>query len=247
MRRIKASLGLFVVALLSGAAAPAFAMHDYGMDSAAFASNDPPGNFFPGKYFQYKAQFYLSKKSYVTALRMYELAGFWANKIAQYNAGLMYYNGIGIPVDRVRGVAWLGIAAEAQDDLAVRALQVAYASLDESEKRQAGELFKQLDEKYGDAASLPRAVRRYEMEARGATGSHLGYVGNLTVYETGASSNGSLGESGFRYYRHQGDTRDELIGKITGHVRVGAVTPLKVSADALKNASQEPLDAPEGK
>ena len=170
MRRIKASLGLFVVALLCGAAAPAFAMHDYGMDSAAFASNDPPGNFFPGKYFQYKAQFYLSKKSYVTALRMYELAGFWANKIAQYNAGLMYYNGIGIPVDRVRGVAWLGIAAEAQDDLAVRALQVAYASLNESEKRQAGELFKQLDEKYGDAASLPRAVRRYEMEARGATG-----------------------------------------------------------------------------
>ena len=243
MAKIKLGSSMVAVALLLGSTAPALANHISGMDTAAFATNDPPGNFFPGKYFQYKAQFYLKKKDYSEALRLFELAGFWANKIAQYNAGLMHYNGIGVPVDRVRGVAWLGIAAEAQDDLAVRALQVAYASLGADEKREAGALFKQLDEKYGDAVSLPRALSRFEDQARNVTGSRVGSIGNLTVYEAGIGGNGSMGESGFTYLRRQGTTRDELIERITGRVTVGAVQPINVPAEALKNASRVPLNS----
>ncbi len=217
-----------------------------GMDAAAFRSNDPPGRVFPGKYFEYKAQVYLKKQDYREALDMFELAGFWANKIAQYNAGLMYYNGIGVPADRVRGVAWLGIAAEAHDDLAVSALEAAYASLSAEEKRQAGLAWTQLNEKYGDGVALPRAMRNYEVEMHMATGSHLGFAGKLQVYETG-TADFSLGESGFAYYRRQGEQRDALIGQITGHVTVGAVEPIKISSNARANASQTPLVDPASK
>ena len=249
MRVVKRLFAICVGASLLSTAGAAFATSYYstngyrssGLDSAAFRSNDPPGNFFPGKYFEYKAQFYLNKKDYREALDMFELAGFWANKIAQYNAGLMHYNGIGVPVDRVRGVAWLGIAAEAHDDLAVSALEVAYASLSLDERKQAEVTWKMLDEKYGDAASLPRALRRFHMETASVTGSHLGFLGSLQVYEAGSGSN-PLGESGFRYYSRQADERDALIGRITGHVTVGAVAPLKVSADASTNASSVPLN-----
>ncbi|MGH8122723.1 MAG: hypothetical protein ACREPT_08100 [Rudaea sp.] len=253
-RHCGASASLLLFAAASAVAGPHIdgigptggAGHWSGMDAAAFATNDPPGNFFPGKYFEYKAQFYLRKKDYREALDLFELAGFWANKVAQYNAGLMYYNGIGVPVDKVRGVAWLGIAAEEHDDLAVRALEVAYASLNAEEKQQANLTWKQLDEKYGDAVALPRALRRFNVEAHGATGSHLGFLANLQVYETGTDGS-SLGQSGFTYYRGQGNERDALIGQITGHVTVGAVRPLKVSADALRDASHAPLNIPAGK
>jgi hypothetical protein len=245
--RISNPIGIVIgVALLSVATCvSANGGANFGpIGAASMSFNDPPGNFFPGKYFEYKAQFYLKKKDYREALDLFELAGFWANKVAQYNAGLMYYNGIGnVPTDRVRGVAWLGIAAEAHDDLAVHALQVAYASLSKDERQQAAALWKDLDAKYGDAVSLPRALQRYDMEAKTATGSHLGFVGNLRVYELGTGGS-ALGESGFGYYRRQEGGRDALLDKITGHVTVGAVRALKVGDEAKVNASQVPLSEP---
>lgn len=230
-------LGLVCIAL-SGTAG---AIGQGGMDSASYRTNDPPGRFFPGHYFEYKARFYLKKGDYRGALQMFELAGFWANKIAQYNAGIMYYNGIGVPADRVRGVAWLGIAAEAHDDLADRALSVAYASLSDAEKRNADALWRQLDQKYGDAVSVPRALDNYAMEAHAATGSHVGFIGNMQAYETGPDT-ASLGEAGSTYYGRQAQTRDALISKITGHVTVGTVAPLDLPADATQTTSPKPGD-----
>jgi TPR repeat protein len=215
-----------------------------GMDAIAFRTNDPPGRFFPGRYFEYKAQFYLKKRDYREALQMYELAGFWANKVAQYNVGLIYYNGIGVTADPVLGVAWLGIAAENHDDLADRALQVAYASLSPEQRQQADGAWRVLDAKYGDAVSLPRALKQYRVEVASVTGSHLGFLGNVRVYETGTDN--PLGEPGFRYYHRQGDAEDKLIEQITGRVTVGAVMPLNVSGDAKANASQTLLVDPSG-
>ena len=90
------------------------------------------------------------KQDYASALRLFELSGYWADKVAQYNAGIMYFNGIGVPTDKVLGTAWLGIAAEAHDSLADQALQAAYAELTPEQRSQADVAFQQLDEKYGD-------------------------------------------------------------------------------------------------
>jgi Sel1 repeat len=241
MRNI--SIALLVSILLLSSSSPLRANQVSGLDRAGFATNDPPGRVFPGKYFEYKAQFYLRKKDYRQALDLFELAGFWANKIAQYNAGLMYYNGIGVPADPVRGVAWLGIAAEAHDDLALRALQLAYASLSEEQKHRSAQLWKQLDGKYGDAVAVPRALQRYDAEAREVTGSHVGFIGDLRVYEAGPGGS-SLGEAGSIYYRRQEHTAQALLDTITGHVTVGKVMPLKIGDEAKAGASPIPLIEP---
>ena len=205
---------------------------------------DEPGHFFPGIYFEHKAQFYLKNKDYRAALEMFELASYWADKVAQYNTGLMYFNGIGVPVDKPRGVAWLHIAAEAQDDLAARALQLAYADLTTEQRTEADAMWHQLDEKYGDRVSLPRALNQYNADLTAVTGSHLGHViGNLSIQEVGAGD--GLPEIGAVYLRRQDKTMNELISKITGHVRVGAVQPLKVADAARANASTVLLDVPQ--
>jgi hypothetical protein len=188
---------------------------------------DPPGRIFPGKYFEYKAQFYLRKADYKGALRMFEQAGYWADKRAQYNAGMMYYKGIGVPADRMRGVAWLGIAAENHDDLSDSALQTTYASLSAEEKQQAELIFSELNEKYGDAVTVPRALKQFNVETRSVVGSRVGFRGlNAMIAENGN------GDSGFRpvayFHREQDKQLDALISTVTGHVTVGQVVTLPV-------------------
>ena len=199
-----------------------------GLDSVGSRLSDPPGRIFPGKYFEYKAQFYLHKGDYAEALRLFELAGFWANKRAQYNAGVMYYNGIGVPADRTRGVAWLGIAAENHDDLSDSTLQTTYASLSAGEKAEADQIFRQLDEKYGDSVSIPRALKQFGVETHNIVGSHVGFTGgNVQVAEVGTDDTSY--RPGAYFYRKQRDERDALISTVTGHVTVGAVMALPVA------------------
>jgi len=188
---------------------------------------DPPGRMFPGKYFEYKAQFYLRKHDYAEALRLFELAGFWANKRAQYNAAMMYYKGIGTPVDTLRGVAWLGIAAENHDDLSQNALQTAYAALSPDEKTQADKIFRELDEKYGDAVAIPRALKQFNMETRDIVGSHTGFRGLDTLVAENGSDDPSYRPVAY-FNREQDKKLDAFISTITGHVTVGAVTTLPV-------------------
>ena len=229
------SYGLILTVVLACNALP---VHAGGMDT--FGAWDAPSRFFPGKYFEQKAQFYLKNRQYRAALEMFELSGFWADKISQYNAGLMYYNGIGVPVDKARGVAWLRVAAQGHEELAERALQVAQAEIGADERARADAIFDQLDEKYGDRYTLPRALAQYDQDIAMLTGSHLGHViGPLSVQEVG-----DLPTTGEDFEHRVGAARDQLIGQIRGHVTVGAVQALKVPQDAKTNASRTPLDAP---
>ena len=201
--------------------------------STAFAIDDPVERFVPGRYFEYKAQFYLKNRDYRAALEMFELAGYWANKIAQYNVGIMYFNGIGgLPVDKIRGVAWLGIAAEQHSDLADAALQAAYATLTPDQRQQANSTFRSLNDRYGDKVTLQRAMRHYEEERRNVTGSHLGLIGNMTIFNPDKSF-----QSGNSYYAEQKKDFDDYINTMFGHVDVGELKPLDVPAAAKANAS----------
>ncbi|QBB72049.1 sel1 repeat family protein [Pseudolysobacter antarcticus] len=204
-----------------------------------FISDDFPSRFFPGKYFESKGQFYLRNKDYRAAVEMFEVSGYWADKISQYNVGIMYFNGIGIPVDKVRGVAWLRVAAQTHDDLAEHTFQLASAELNAEQRTQAEVLWQELDAKYGDKVSLRRALVRYQQDLAEVGGSHLGFVGNVTV--TTAGDNGGLPEIGSVYFDRMNKQRDELIGQITGHVTVGKVGSLPVAAAAKANASQTPI------
>jgi hypothetical protein len=215
-----------------------------GLDNFA-GVDDAPSRYFPGQYFEQKAQFYLKKRDYREALRLFELSGYWANKVAQYNAGIMYFNGIGVATDKVRGAAWLGIAAEGHDDLADRALQAAYAELTPDQRERAGKLFVQLDAKYGDGVALPRALRRYRQDtALSLFGFGVSGPGSV---ETAAGAN-SLEENSATFVHRMDAQRDALISQIRGRVTVGGVQPLAVPESAKRDPShtllQQPPDSP---
>ena len=237
VRRFLAAFVFTGATLIAAGSAPAAGLDLIGVW-------DAPSRYFPGKYFEQKAQFYLQKNDYATALRLFELSGYWADKVAQYNVGIMHFNGIGVPVDKVLGAAWLGIAAEAHGDLADLALQAAYAEMTPEQRIQADAAFRVLDEKYGDGVTLERALRRYQQDAAislfgfGVTGP--GYV------NTCAGAAGCIDETSVSFVRRMDAQRSALIAQITGHVGVGSVQPLPVPAAAKRNASQTPLNPATG-
>ena len=237
VRRFAAAFVFTGAALSAAGSAPAGGLDDF------IGVWDAPSRYFPGKYFEQKAQFYLKKQDYAAALRLFELSGYWADKVSQYNAGIMYYNGIGVPTDKVLGTAWLGIAAEAHDSLADQALQAAYAELTPEQRSLADAAFQQLDEKYGDEVTLPRALRRYEQDA---SMSLFKYTTGPGYVDTCAGAGGCTNENSVSFARRLDAQRSALIGQITGHVSVGGVQPLEVPAEAKKNASHTPLLQPSG-
>jgi TPR repeat protein len=195
---------------------------------AAFAfSDDPPGRFLPGNYLEYRAQFYLRKGDYEEALRLFELSGYWANKVAQYNVGIMYFNGIGsIPRDRVRGTAWLGIAAEQHGETADAALHAAWDKLTPAEREEADRVFRELDRKYGDRIAFRRARQHYESERRSAVGTRVGMLDNMIVVDAN-----NLFRSGDGYYADQDGAFADYMARL-GQVAVGEIRDLPMPPDA---------------
>ena len=222
--------GACAALVLAAAAVPARAG---GLDDF-IGVDDAPSRFFPGQYFEQKAQFYLAKKDYREALRLFELSSYWSDKVAQYNVAIMYYNGIGTATDKVRAAAWMGIAAQAHDTLADAALQAMYAELSPEQRAAAGEIFEQLDEKYGDDVALRRALVRYSQDAKISLFG-FGVTGPGQVY-TAAGARG-LAENSVTYVNRIDAERAALIAQIHGHVSVGGVQTLNVPDSAKQNPS----------
>ena len=102
--------------------------------------------------------------------------------------------------------------------------------------------FQQLDEKYGDDVTLPRALRRYQQDASISLFG-FGTVGPGYV-DTCAGGAGCTNENSVNFARRMDAQRSALIAQITGHVSVGAMQPLEVSPEAKQHASQKPLLVP---
>lgn len=197
---------------------------------------DPPADFFPGKYYEWKAHSYLERKQYSAALDMFQLSGFWADKMSQYNAGVMLFNGIGIPKDRPRGVAWMRIAAEAHEDLPVATYNAMLSELGDDERRQAFAIWHELDAKYGDKVSLPRALDRYVLDSHSMTNFGIPDA-DLRISEAGSAYN--INVPSWKYMEAKKDEVDALIKEITGTVKVGSVRTLDVAAEARRDASDK--------
>jgi len=229
----------FLLRLIAIAAACAATVTALAGGQDSYGVWDTPGRYFPGKYFEQKAQFYLKKQDYVEALRMFELSGYWANKVSQYNAGIMYFNGIGVATNKPLGAAWLGLAAEGHNTLADAALQAAYAELSPEQRQQANDLFEQLEPKYGDEVTLPRALKRYSQDAKVSLfGFGVPGPGSVTTFTGG---NHGYDENSASFVYRMDAQRDALIAEIRGHVSVGAVQPLNVPEQAKRDASHTPL------
>ena len=118
--------------------------------------------FVPGKYYEQRALEAVKRKDFREALEMYQKAGYWGNKIAQYDAGMLYINGAeGVAADKVRGIVWLGIAAQRHVQYVDQALGDAYIKATPEERAAASVLFKQLIVDYGDKVTLDRATTKF--------------------------------------------------------------------------------------
>lgn len=124
---------------------------------------DPTRNYLPGKYYERLAFDAMRRNDYASAVSAYRKAAYWADKVAQYDLGEIYFHGLGnIPADPARGVAWLGIAAEEHEPDYDKALVSAYKTLSPPERNHADEIWNELEAVYGDRLTLARATSAYE-------------------------------------------------------------------------------------
>ena len=146
------------------------------------SSSSPREDAVPGEYFFRLGVDAIKKHDYRYAIMLYKIAASWAYKPAEYNLGVIFAKGEGgVPEDRPQGMAWLTLAAERgnKDYAAARDKVRTALTPDESSKAEA--LVSELNKTYGDEHALPRAKARWREVRNNATGSHLGFVGDLKV------------------------------------------------------------------
>lgn len=230
---------------------------DYGSGAAAGELsnnhfNTPESDGRPGvKFFTYGVQAF-RRGDYRHARAMYEVAASWAYKPAEYNLGVMYFKGQGVPVDRARGTAWMVLAAERGAPLYVKARDLMVTALSKSEFARADELWGELKETYGDQVALRRAKAQWAYVRTHQTGTRVGggtgelavgvLDGGHTPVPLGASGRpmkvamtaaeilqgGSIdGSEAYRQFQQSDDPFDPVfIRNRTGTVKVEPLTPL---------------------
>lgn len=162
----------------------------------------------PGEYFFGLAVHAFQKKDYPFAVRMYRVAASWAYKPAEYNLGVMYALGQGVPVELPRAMAWMTLAAERGEKPYVEARELINAKLSNAQFTQADAIYGELYPTYGDTSALRRAKDRWAQVRSSMTGSRVGSVaGEL---KTGALS--PMAAGGPRSAKHTSTTASELIG-----------------------------------
>jgi len=184
--------------------------------------NTPEADARPGEYYFQLAVRAFEKKHYRHAIDMYKVAASWAYKPAEYNLGVMYFRGQGIPADRPRGTAWMVLAAERNDPHYAQARDLMVRALSNTEFARADTLFGQLEPTYGDKVALHRAKVRWAQVRAGMTGSHVGgTVGMLRVGGEGAPrSNGAPAGTTAAVLNHTDTSGFETTG---GHDMDGTV------------------------
>jgi hypothetical protein len=185
------SLHLRLSLLAAAAAGSACAITAFAFDpmltnsSAAHAQSmlDPANSAKPGEMFFSQGVQAVRQNDYRYAADRYEVAASWGYKPAQYNLGIIYFNGEGgTPVDRSLAMAWFALAAERGDKKFVDARELAYAEMSPDEFARANELWRELKKTYADDVALDRAKQRWAEVRNSATGSHLGAgIGEMVI------------------------------------------------------------------
>lgn len=156
------------------------------------AQDTPEADARPGEYYFLQGAHAFQKKDYEFAIQMYQVAASWAYKPAEYNLGVMYARGQGVPADLPRGMAWMALAAERNEQRYVDAREAVYAEVTKEQFEQANAIWRELKKTYGDEVALRRAKARWAEIRAHVTGSHVGSVGNLEV----SSPGGGTGRAG---------------------------------------------------
>lgn len=190
---IAVSLGTFALVALGSAQAQSdgtgnvIAAPDYDSGAAfgAFSDqnfNTPESDGRPGVKFFTLGALAFERGDFAHAIDMYKVAASWAYKPAEYNLGVMYFRGEGVPVNRPLGAAWMVLAAERGEPLYLKAQDAMVTSLTPAQFAETDELWGKLKNTYGDKVALRRAKAQWAWVRTHQTGTRVGgAAGNLRV------------------------------------------------------------------
>lgn len=191
-----AAFGMPVAALAQSGVAGTITAPDYDSGVVAGSMSDanfntPESDGRPGvKFFTLGVQAF-RKGDFRHAIDMYKVSASWAYKPAEYNLGVMYFRGQGVPVDRARGAAWMVLAAERGDLAYVKARDLMVTVLSKLEFARTDELWGELKQTYGDKVALRRAKAQWAWVKTHQTGTRVGgAVGELRVGILDSGSHG---------------------------------------------------------
>lgn len=188
-----------------------------GFTPGGFGLREEESRFFPGTYYFHKGCEAFARGKATDAIRLWQQAAGWGHKAAQYDLGIAYYKGQGIPVDRPRGIAWLALASERNEEQFQQSFDAAWFEASDEERSDAQRIHAELKPVYADATALKKAARRYEDERRAITGSRVGAPGHVVIYAGGSR----IGQDATRYLADVERAADTYFTTGSGSVRIG--------------------------
>src|SRR6056297_811538 len=153
----------------------------------------------PGTQFLERGNMFFRQGDYEAAVGNYRLAAHWADKLAQFNLGMMYVNGDGVDRDPLLGWAWIKLSAErGYPKNAAVAADIWNQFTDDHRKVAKEILEKELKPRYGDEVAIPRTANDMKRTLARDTsgGSRVGV--NRAVYVTGRNGGFVSGNQFFR-------------------------------------------------
>lgn len=124
--------------------------------------------FLPGAYYQCAGSREYLKGNIGYAVWLYEAAARWGSKKAQYDLGLIYYQGKVVQPNRALGLAWLRLSAERPEDTQHREVaDAAWRAAPAQLRAEASALLAAMMPRYADATARTRALNRFRRNIRG--------------------------------------------------------------------------------
>ncbi|HET6545147.1 MAG TPA: sel1 repeat family protein [Rhodanobacteraceae bacterium] len=250
-----------------GAAMPRAPVYDSAanLDRRPAGVTTPEDNARPGEAFFNKGVEAFKDGQFDFAVEMYQVAASWAYKPAEYNLGVMYAKGQGVTVDLPRALAWMTLAAERGSRRYERARDAVHQSMTSDQIARADDVLRELKATYADEIALTRAKARWREVRNSATGSRVGFVGNLAVGADKATGSGQLtadmkvssvgktssdltngnqvdGSIVYRQLRESDNPYDPKFRQATGTATVGPLLPDKADEAATPKKSADEQD-----
>ncbi len=153
----------------------------------------------PGTQFLERGNMFFRQGDYDAAVGNFRLAAHWADKLAQFNLGMMYVNGDGVERDPLRGWAWIKLSAERGYPKNVAIAADIWNQFTDGHRKVANQILEEeLKPRYGDEVAIPRTSNEMKrMLARDTSGgSRVGV--NRAIYVTGRDGSFVSGDQFFR-------------------------------------------------
>jgi len=122
---------------------------------------------------------------YDYALRDFRVAARYADKPAQAMLASMYWEGRGVQQDKALAYAWMDLAAERGYPWLIGDRERYWQGMTDDERKRAVEVGQAIYDEYADNVGMPRLSLWLYRGKVHASGSHTGFVGDITVRKPG--------------------------------------------------------------